>query len=303
MEGINLALGLLPVMETVSTQLTPGKLNDLANQENELLRRLKREAHGTYAHSNMVADLAEEACRAIGARWMKAKVGALYHDIGKLKRPGFFAENIHNLAKNPHDGLPPETSAKILKDHVTDGLAMAKEARLPAELQQFIAEHHGDYLIKFFYHKALEAHRQDTDDNAEPQYKEFCYDGPLPRDRESGVVMLADITEAVTRARAEADSPQLSRIITEIINEKISEGQLVLSNLTIGDLDKIKKAFENTLAAQRHHRVTYPGKGPAPMQFHFLEREIPNGKNQQAADGSQQRIDGNPKSTLDELEK
>jgi putative nucleotidyltransferase with HDIG domain len=270
-----LALGLLPIVETLSVQLTPGKLMELANQENELLKRLKREAIGTYAHSVMVADLSEEACRSIGADWLQAKVGALYHDIGKIKRPGFFAENIHDLSKNPHSQIPPETSVKILRDHVTDGLAMAKEMRLPVELHKYIGEHHGTYLIKYFYYKALAAHEENPDEVPAPDPKEFSYGGPIPRCRESGVVMLADVTEAVTRAQADANPEELRIIVATIVAEKIEEGQLGQSGLTVGDLEKVKAAFLSTLSAQRHQRVRYPGKGPAPVQFHFLQKELP----------------------------
>lgn len=273
--GAVIALGLLPVMEYCSTQLTPGKLNDLANQENELLRKLKREAIGTFTHSVLVADLAEEACRAVNAEWLKAKVGALYHDIGKLKRPGFFAENIHDLSKNPHEPLPPETSARILKDHVVDGMAMAKAERLPRELHRFIEEHHGTYLVKYFYYQAAEAHERNPEDCPRPDPEAFCYGGPIPQSRESGIVMLADITEAVTRSKVAASGEEIVNIINAVVADKLEEGQLVDSGLTVGDLDEVKRAFIRVLAAQRHQRVSYPGQGPAPMQFHWVERERP----------------------------
>lgn len=269
------ALGLLPVLETLTSQLTPGKLVELANPENELLKRLKREAHGTYAHSMLVADLAEEACRSIGARSLLAKVGALYHDIGKLRRPGFFAENIHDLSKNPHQGLPPDTSVKILRDHVADGLQMAEERRLPAELLPFIAEHHGTYTIKYFYYQALRLHQENPEKHTEPVKDDFAYLGPIPQSRETGVVMLADITEAMLRARPEAAADEVRQIISTIVSEKIEEGQLLNSDLTLGELDKIKAAFTQTLIAQRHQRLSYPGKPSTPIHFHFMGRDIP----------------------------
>lgn len=278
------ALGLLPVFETLTSQLTPGKLVELANPENELLKRLKREAHGTYAHSVMVADLAEEACRSIGARALLAKVGALYHDIGKLRRPGFFAENIHDLRKNPHQGLPPDTSVKILREHVLDGLHIAKERRLPAELLPFIAEHHGTYLIKYFFYLASRLHQETPEKYPEPAVANFSYQGPIPRSREAGVVMLADVTEAMLRARPDATHEEAQQIVAGIVSEKIEEGQLIDSGLTLGELEKVKKAFAQILIAQRHQRVSYPGKPPAPVHFHFMGRDIPqpvaNGANQ-----------------------
>jgi len=269
-----LAQGLLPVVEMLTSQLTPGKLVELANPENELLRRLKREAHGTFIHSEMVADLTEEACKDINANWLFAKVGALYHDIGKLKRPGFFAENIHDLSKNPHQNLPPETSVKILRDHVTNGLEMAREERLPADLHQFIAEHHGTYLIRYFYHKAQKLHEQNPEENPEPDPKDFCYEGPIPQNRESGVVMLADVTEAVIRAQGVVEPEKIEEIVAQIVADKLSENQLIESSLTIGDLYRIKRAFCRILIAQRHHRVRYPEDMPAPVQFHYVNGSI-----------------------------
>ena len=264
-----IAIGLLPLVETLTAQLTPNKLIELANPENELLKRLKREAHGTYAHSQMVADLTEEALKDIGGDWLTAKVGALYHDIGKLKRPNFFAENIVDLSKNPHQGLPPETSVKILKDHVTDGLAMAKEQRLPADLHHFITEHHGSYLIKYFFHKAKKLHEESPEEHSEPDKANFRYDGPIPHSRESGVVMLADVTEAVTRAKPGADTAEIEQIIDKIIADKMEEYQLIDSGLTIGDLKKVKDAFLRLLSAQRHRRVQYPDER-APIHFHYV---------------------------------
>jgi putative nucleotidyltransferase with HDIG domain len=264
------AFGLLPIIEAVSGQVTPGKLVELASPENPLLRKLKNDAHGTWSHSLNVAELTEEACKAIKANWLLAKVGALYHDIGKLKRPGFFAENIHDQARNPHLGLPPETSARIVRDHVSDGLAMAREARLPRDLWAFIAEHHGTYLIRYFYAAAQRAYEADPENNEEPQREDFCYAGPVPQTRESGVLMLADISEAVLRTKPEADSVEMRRIIDAIISDKIAEGQLVQSGLTLGDLVDIKDAFIRVLAAERHQRVVYPGQVgvSAPLHFH-----------------------------------
>lgn len=268
------ALGTLPVIETLTSQLTVGKLIELANAENETLKRLKREAHGTFVHSQMVADLTEEAVRDIGGDWMLARVGALYHDIGKLHRPGFFAENIHDLSKNPHQGLPPETSVRILKDHVSDGLEMAQETRLPRELHRFIKEHHGTYLIKYFFYQAMRLFEQQPQKYAEPQLSDYSYDGPVPQTRESGVVMLADVTEAMTRARREIDAREVAQLIEYIVTEKLEQQQLVDSGLTIGDLQKVKAAFVRILLAQRHHRVTYPGETPPPLHFHFVSSDF-----------------------------
>lgn len=263
------AFGLLPVIEAISSQLTPGKLMELANPECELLKRLKRDAHGTYAHCQGVADLAEEACKEIGARWLHARVGALYHDIGKLKRPAFFAENIIDQAHNPHNGLPPESSVKILQDHVSDGLALARESHLPRELHRYIGEHHGTYLIRYFYNLALEQSRDSG--SAPPDQADYCYPGPLPSTRESAVVMLADVVEAVFRSRPLADMSGAADLLDRIFAEKIEESQLVDSGITVGELAKVKAAFLRFLLAEAHQRPAYPIAAEPVLQFHFLE--------------------------------
>lgn len=264
-----IAIGLLPLVETLSGQTTQGRLIELASPENPLLKRLKQEANGTWMHSQMVGELTEEACKDIHANWLVAKVGALYHDIGKLKRPGFFAENIHDLKRNPHQGLPPETSARIVRDHVADGLILAREAKLPRDLHQFIAEHHGTYLIRYFYAAAERAHELDPEHFAAPLAEHFRYAGPIPQSRESGVVMLADITEAVMRTKPDVDGAEIRRIIDAIISDKIAEGQLTDSGLTLGDLEMTKEAFVRTFSGQRHQRVAYPGQTEtAPIHFH-----------------------------------
>ncbi|MCB1185548.1 HDIG domain-containing protein [bacterium] len=262
------AFGLLPLVELFNSQVTPTKLFELANQENELLKRLKHEAPGTWMHSQMVAELTEEACKAIGADDLLAKVGALYHDIGKTKRSGFFAENITDLTKNPHEGLPAETSARIIKDHVTDGLALAEDARLPGRLLPFIREHHGTYLIRYFYDKAQKAHEQDPEKFPEPDERKFRYDGPVPQSRESGVLMLADVTEAVIRARGTHEIEEVTAIINSVITQKIEEKQLVDSGLTLGDLEKIREIFVALMSAQRHQRVSYPEYERNKVSFH-----------------------------------
>ncbi|MCB1218814.1 HDIG domain-containing protein [bacterium] len=262
------AIGLLPLVEIFNSQITPTKLFELANQENEVLKRLKHEAPGTWMHSQMVAELTEQACKAIGAEDALAKVGALYHDIGKIKRSGFFAENITDLTKNPHEGLPAETSARIIKDHVSDGLALAEDARLPARLLPFIREHHGTYLIRYFYDKAMKAHQQDPAKNPEPDERKFRYEGPIPQTRESGVLMLADVTEAVIRARGAHELDEVREVIDSVITQKIEERQLVDSGLTLGDIERIRETFESILCAQRHQRVSYPEYERNKFNFH-----------------------------------
>jgi putative nucleotidyltransferase with HDIG domain len=270
--AVILAIGLLPLVETLSGQITPARLIELASPENALLRKLKEEAHGTWMHSQMVAELTEEACKDIRANWLVAKVGALYHDIGKLKRPGFFAENIHDLKRNPHQGLPPETSARIVRDHVADGLVLARENKLPRDLHQFIAEHHGTYLIRYFYAAAERLHEADPEHVPAPEREQFRYAGPIPQTRESGVVMLADITEAVMRTKPDVDGAEIRRIIDAIISDKIAEGQLTSSGLTLGDLEMTKEAFVRTFSGQRHQRVVYPGQTADVPQMHFHSR-------------------------------
>ncbi len=251
-----LALGLTPVVEIVSTQGTRGKLASLLNQEHPLLKRLLLEAPGTYFHSLVMASMAEEASTLIGADALLAKVGAMYHDIGKLKRPGFFAENISDQSKNPHQNLPPESSYQIVVHHVTEGMDLGRKHGLPPEVVAFIPEHHGRDVVKYFYEEALKRKDQGAQMDISPE--DFMYPGPNPRSKETAIVMLADSCEAIVRSMESFDEEEVKRVVRRVIDEKLSQGLLDDSSLTLGDANKIVDAFASVLVNLHHSRLKYP---------------------------------------------
>lgn len=247
-----LTIGSLPFFETVFGLVTPIKLLELANPNHPLLRKLMVEAPGTYHHTLMVANLAEAAAEVVGGDPLLTRVGAYYHDIGKTKRPYFFIDNQFG-GENPHDKLSPHLSALIISSHVRDGVDMARQARLPAEIIKFIPEHHGTTLISYFYNRATE--NAGTEQVLE---KDFRYDGPRPQSKETAVLMLADSTEAAVRSLKAPAPEQIEGLVHKIIRDRLNDGQLDESNLTLKDLDVIADAFIHTLAGLYHSRIQYP---------------------------------------------
>ncbi len=234
--------------------ITTLQLQDLSRLDHPLLQELLRRAPGTYHHSIMVANLAEQAAERIRANSTLVRVGAFYHDIGKMNRPPFFTENQEGI--NPHDSLDPFTSARIIISHVADGLVLARRYRLPHQIQDFIAEHHGDRIVKGFYHKAC---AQAGDNADEVDIEKFRHNGPRPRSRESGIVMLADAVEATSSALRPNTSAAIEKLVNSIIDEDVMEGQLNNSGLSLGDIERIRHSFIETLKGRFHLRVKYPG--------------------------------------------
>ncbi|MCA9956008.1 MAG: HDIG domain-containing protein, partial [Anaerolineales bacterium] len=229
------------------------QLQELSRLDHPLLQELLRRAPGTYHHSIMVANLAEQAAEQIKANSALVRVGAFYHDIGKMNRPPFFSENQEGV--NPHDALDPQTSARIIISHVTDGLELAKRYKLPYRIHQFIEEHHGTRLVKGFYHKAKEqAAEGEVVDPAK-----FRYPGSRPRTRETGVVMLADVIESTSRALQPNSEKAIEKLVNSLIDEDLTDGQLDMSGLTLGDIRLIRESFIKTLKGRFHVRVKYPG--------------------------------------------
>lgn len=247
--------GALPMFESLFGILTPLKLLELSNPNHPLLKKLLVEAPGSYHHTILVANLCEAAAEAIGADTTLARVGAYYHDIGKTKRPYFFVENQFG-GENPHDKLPPSLSALIITSHVKDGLEMAREARLPGEIVDFIPEHHGTTLVSYFYHKASK--------DGQSEYvleEDFRYDGPKPRSKETAILMLADSCEASVRAIRQKGSLTVDQIeaqVRRIIDDRLKQGQLDQCDLTLRELDTILKTFVKVLSGVHHARVEYP---------------------------------------------
>lgn len=245
-----IAIGVLPYLENLFGLVTPIKLLELSNPGQPVLRRLQVEATGTYHHTIVVANLAEAAAEAIGADSLLARVGAYYHDIGKLRRPAFFVENQMGI-ENPHDKMAPSLSALTVLAHVRDGLEYAREAKLPDAIARFIPEHHGTNLMTYFYHQAME--RGDTvNENV------FRYEGPKPQSRETAILMLADAVEGAVRAMTKPTPDRIEQIVRRLIREKLEDGQLDECDLTFRDLDSIAQTFTRMLASMFHPRIEYP---------------------------------------------
>ncbi|WP_419860478.1 HD family phosphohydrolase [Candidatus Palauibacter sp.] len=248
--GLGVGIG-LPLLETFTGRTTEASLLELSDMNRPLLRRLAREAPGTYAHSINVANLVEAACEAIGADSLQGRVGVYYHDIGKLERPQYFIEN-QPRGLNPHDRLTPWQSAEILRDHVRHGLAMAEEARLPEVVKDFIREHHGTQLIRYFLEKAR------RDGVAEVDPSDFAYPGPKPQSRETGVAMLADAVEAASRVLSNPSPERIRALIDRLVQDRIDYGELDDCPLTYRDLRIVKREFAHVLTGLYHHRIDYP---------------------------------------------
>ncbi|MBK6712206.1 MAG: HDIG domain-containing protein [Chloroflexi bacterium] len=230
------------------------QLQELSRLDHPLLQELLRRAPGTYHHSIMVANLAEQAADRIKAQSTLVRVGAFYHDIGKMNNPSFFTEN--QEGHNPHDSIGPERSAEIIVSHVTDGLELARRYKLPDRIRDFIAEHHGRRLVRGFYLKAVEQAGGDETQVDESRYR---YPGPRPQSRESGIVMLADAVEATSSALRPNTEKAIEKLVTTIIQEDLREGQLNNSGLTLGDIQMIRESFIEALKGRFHVRVRYPG--------------------------------------------
>lgn len=229
------------------------QLQDLSRLDHELLQELLRRAPGTYHHSIMLANLAEQAGEEIKANTALIRVGAFYHDIGKMNRPPFFTENQEGV--NPHDSLDPYTSARIILSHVTDGVKLAKKYGLPDLIRSFIEQHHGTKIVKGFYYKANEQ----AAEGEEVDPARFRYPGPRPQTPENAIVLMADAIESASRA-LQPDTPRaIEKLVNSLIDEDLAEGQLDESGLTLGDIRKIRASFIKTLKGRFHVRVKYPG--------------------------------------------
>ncbi|HEX6385319.1 MAG TPA: HDIG domain-containing protein [Anaerolineae bacterium] len=242
------------IMGSLFGMTTTLQLQELSRLDHPLLQELLRRAPGTYHHSIMVANLAEQAAEPIKANSALIRVGAFYHDTGKMNRPPFFVENQEGT--NPHDALDPYSSARIIIGHVSDGLELARRYGLPNRIRDFIAEHHGDRLVKGFYLKAKEQAGEDAD---EVDIEAFRHKGPRPRSPETGIVMLADAVEATSSALRPNSEKAIEKLVNSIIDEHLTEGQLDNSGLTLGDIRQIRESFIKTLKGRFHVRARYPG--------------------------------------------
>lgn len=249
-----IAQGLVSFLENLFRITTTLTLLDLVDRNHPALRLIEEKAPGTFNHSILVGTLAGKAARAIGADPLLAQAAAFYHDLGKTEDPVYFIENQFSIT-NPHDHLDPVESCKIIRGHVTDGLRLARQYRLPSEISDGIRAHHGTGLMRYFYHQAME-----VDEDVDPQL--FRHHGEKPKRKEMAILMICDAVEAAARAHAQQQDPtqeSITKVVESIVGEKLDDGQLDESALTYGDLTKVKAAIVDALIGYYHTRVTYPG--------------------------------------------
>jgi len=247
-------LFLLPAIEPAVGVCSDLTLLELSDLNHPLLKRMALEAQGTYHHSQVVGQLAEHAARVIDANALLTRVGALFHDIGKMEKPEYYVEN-QRPEFNKHDELSPSMSALVIAAHVKDGIELGRKWRLPQMVIDFIPEHHGTLVMEYFYHKALEG-----DGNQTVKVDDFRYPGPKPHSRETGILMLADAVEAATRALAKPTPSRIREVTKQIIDKRMLSGEMDESGLTLSDLADIREAFIPLLTGIHHARIVYPGQ-------------------------------------------
>ncbi len=259
--------GLLPVIEKTFRIATAMTLLDYSDANQPLLKRLAMEAPGTYSHSLLIGSLAETAAEAIGRNGLLCRVGAYYHDIGKINKPGYFVENeLGSFSR--HKELSPAMSQLVIVGHVKDGMELAQEYALPVVLRQFIETHHGTTLVEFFYNEARKQYEQkSTGDLAEPSESEFRYSGPKPRTKEAAIVMLADAVEGATRSLSEPATTRIEAVVHNIAMKRLQDGQFDECDLSLRELSQIEAGIAMTLAAHYHGRVAYPSPPDVPQEY------------------------------------
>jgi putative nucleotidyltransferase with HDIG domain len=267
-------VGLLPLLESLFKRTTDITMLELTDYNHPLLRRMQMEAPGTYHHSLVVAQLAENAADAIGASSLRARVCALFHDIGKMVKPEYFTENQREDV-NPHDFNNPSLSALIIKSHVKEGVDLALQHHLPRVVLNVIRQHHGTSLIRYFFYQAVGATKSSSD--SRPPYDlgkstpplpglepvpvseaTYRYDGPRPQFKESAIILLADSCEAASRSLKKVSPQSLGELIDKVVGDHIADGQLDESPLTFAEITKIKSSFNFTLLNMLHSRISYP---------------------------------------------
>ncbi len=252
--SVAFGLFLLPVVEPLVGVCSDLTLLELSDLNHPLLQRMALESQGTYHHSQVVGQLAERAARSIDANALLTRVGALFHDIGKMEKPEYYVEN-QRPDYNKHDELSPSMSALVIAAHVKEGIELGRRWRLPQAVIDFIPEHHGTMVMEFFYHKALE-----SDGNETVKVDDFRYPGPKPRSRETAILMLADAVEAATRSLAKPTPGRIREITKQVIDKRMLSGELDQSGLTLSDLARTREAFIPLLTGIHHSRIVYPGQ-------------------------------------------
>ncbi len=260
--------GLLPLFEGTFQLTTDISWLELSDLNHKLLRQMQLEAPGTFHHSLIVASLAEAAAEKIGANAPMCRVCSYFHDVGKLKKPGYFIENQHDISENPHNSLTPTMSSLIIVAHVKDGVDLAVKNKLNPRIIDVIQEHHGDSLVYYFYRRAQEQKRTEMEkvdrrlENPEDlpviDEKNFRYPGPRPRSRESGIIALADTIESASRSLQKPTPAKIRAMVEDLVRAKINDGQLDDCPLTLRELAIVRESFASTLRSMLHSRIDYP---------------------------------------------
>jgi len=252
------ALGVLPYLESFFSRISNLRLVELASANHPLLQRMSMDAPGTYHHSLIVASLAEDAGNAVGANGLLCRVGAYFHDIGKMVKAEYFIEN-QGTFRNPHDQVSPSLSKLVITSHVKEGMALAKAHKLDKQIADFIPQHHGTSQIEFFYQKALKMEENEDEPNREDVKEEsYRYPGPKPQTKEAGIIMLADSVEATSRTLEDPNHQRFKDVVNKIVNKKLFDGQLDETPLTLRDLRQIAERFTSSLTSIHHARIAYP---------------------------------------------
>ncbi|MFD2255899.1 HD family phosphohydrolase [Luteolibacter algae] len=291
--------GFLPMFEGMFHLTTDISWLELSDLNHKLLKQMQLEAPGTFHHSLVVAALSEAAAEKIGANAPMCRVCAYFHDVGKLKKPGYFIENQHDEGENPHDALTPTMSALIITAHVKDGIDLAVKHKLNPRIIEVIQEHHGDSLVYFFYRKAQEQKKaemekvdrrlENPEDLPKVEEKNFRYPGPRPSTRESGIICLADTIESASRTLRKPTPAKIRALVEELVRAKINDGQLDDCPLTLGELAQVKESFSKTLRSMLHSRIDYQ-KPP----------EDKNGSKRSSGPNRESRVDGGRLTTVRE---
>jgi putative nucleotidyltransferase with HDIG domain len=252
---------LLPMVEKIFNVQTDLSLIELGDPAHPLLQELIRRAPGTYNHSITVASLAEGAAEAIGARGLLVRVGAYFHDIGKMLKPGYFAEN-QGQGDNRHRSLVPAMSTLVIIAHVKDGADLARQSKIPESIIDFIQQHHGTTLVEYFYRQASES-KKSNPDGAEVDESSFRYPGPKPQTKEAGILMLADAVESASRVLVEPTPSRIESLVEDISRKRLLDGQFDECGLTLEEVRKIGDSLVKSLTAVYHGRVKYPDQETA----------------------------------------
>jgi hypothetical protein len=246
------AVSFFEIIFDITTTL---RLLDLTDRNHPALQMLEEKARGTFNHSLLVGTLGDRAAKSIGANNLLVRASAYYHDLGKTENPQFFIENQFGIS-NPHDHMPPEESAEAIRQHVIDGVTLAKNYRIPALVAESVVAHHGDGIMRYFYHKAIDRYGEES-----VNVDDYRHHGHKPRTKENAILMMADALEGASRAVFADDDPspeKIRRVVERVVGEKVGDGQLSESALTLGELTMVKEAFVDALTGHYHQRIPYP---------------------------------------------